>query len=276
MHFPKNLFKAGLGADRIPYGIWTGFANAYAAEIVASTGYDWMLIDGEHAPNDVVSMLAQLQAVAAYSTRPIVRLVSGDPMLIKQVLDIGAQTLMVPMVEDAAQARQVVQGMHYPPRGKRGIGGGLARATRWDGVPDYLPHASDELCLVLQIESKAGVDQADRIAAVDGVDAIFIGPADLSCGLGHPNDPGHPDVQTAIRHVIDVTRRCDKACGILAPNEDDARRYAAWGCSFVAVGIDISLLRRGAIDSLARFGPRTDDGSASPVPASDTAVSRTY
>lgn len=156
MQMPPNRFKAALAGSSTQYGLWAGFATGYAAEIAASTGYDWLLIDGEHAPNTVPSILAQLQAVAPYASAPVVRAVNGDSSLIKQLLDIGVQSLMVPMVETAEQARQLVRAMRYPPHGIRGVGGGLARATRWDGVPDYLATAHEELCLIVQVESKLG------------------------------------------------------------------------------------------------------------------------
>jgi 4-hydroxy-2-oxoheptanedioate aldolase len=266
MNMPHNAFKAALKQSATQYGIWAGFATGYAAEIVATTGYDWMLIDGEHAPNTVPGVLAQLQAVAPYSTAPVVRAVNGDANLIKQLLDIGARTLMIPMVETAEQAAALVRAMRYPPHGIRGVGGGLTRATRWDGVPDYLNTAHEQLCLIVQVESRLGVDNVEAIAAVEGVDAVFIGPADLSIGLGHSGNPGHPQVQERIQHAINATLAAGKACGILAPNEDDARRYQSWGCQFIAVAIDISLLRQNAMATLARY--RT--------PAIEQAPSRTY
>ena len=266
MNMPRNGFKAALAQDATRYGIWAGFASGYAAEIVASLGYDWMLIDGEHAPNTVPSVLNQLQTVAPYATAPVVRAVNGDASLIKQLLDVGAQTLMVPMVETAEQAQALVRAMRYPPHGIRGVGGGLTRATRWDGVEDYLNTAHEELCLIVQVESRLGVENVEAIAAVEGVHAVFIGPADLSIGLGHTGNPGHPDVQERIKHAVDATLAAGKACGILAPNEEDARRYQAWGCRFVAVAIDISLLRQSALATLARYRPT----------AHTTAPSRTY
>ena len=253
MNMPPNAFKAALRKNAPLYGIWSGFATAYAAEIVASTGYDWMLIDGEHAPNTVPSVLSQLQAVAAYDTSPIVRAVSGDANLIKQLLDVGAQTLMIPMVETAEQAQALVRAMRYPPHGTRGVGGGLTRATRWDGVTDYLATAHEQLCLIVQVESRLGVENVEAIASVEGVDAVFIGPADLSIGLGHAGNPAHPEVQSRIQHAVNATRAAGKACGILAPNEDDARRYHAWGCQFIAVAIDICLLRQSAMSQLAHY-----------------------
>jgi 4-hydroxy-2-oxoheptanedioate aldolase len=255
MDLPRNPFKTRLMGSDTLYGLWAGFATGYAAEIAASTGYDWLLIDGEHAPNTVPSILAQLQAVAPYPTAPVVRCVTGDAVLIKQLLDIGVQTLMVPMVETAEQARALVRAMRYPPHGIRGVGGGLARATRWDAVPDYLHTAHRELCLIVQVESRLGSDNVAEIAAVEGVDAVFVGPADLSSGLGHAGNPGHPEVQARIRAAIEATRAAGKVAGILAPQEDDARRYRDWGCQFVAVGIDISLFRQAALANLARYRP---------------------
>ena len=263
MHMPHNGFKAALANDATQYGIWAGFATGYAAEIVASLGYDWMLIDGEHAPNTVPSVLNQLQTVAPYATAPVVRTVNGDANLIKQLLDVGAQTLMIPMVETAEQAQALVRAMRYPPHGIRGVGGGLTRATRWDGVDNYLTTAHEELCLILQVESRLGVENVAAIAAVEGVHAVFIGPADLSIGLGHAGNPGHPEVQERIKHAVDATLAAGKVCGILAPNEDDARRYQAWGCRFIAVAIDISLLRQSALATLARYRPVGENKAAS-------------
>lgn len=253
MHLPTNTFKAALTRSEPLLGVWAGFATAYAAEIVAGIGYDWMLIDGEHAPNTLPSILAQLQAVYPYPTAPIVRAVNDDPALIKQLLDLGAQTLMIPQVETAEQARAIVRAMRYAPAGIRGVGGGLTRATRWDAVPDYLATAHQQLCLIVQVESARGVENAREIAEVDGVDAVFIGPADLSTSLGHAGNPAHPQVQANIRQAIQATRDAGKQCGILAPVEEDARRYLAWGCRFVAIGIDISLLRQAARANLATY-----------------------
>jgi 4-hydroxy-2-oxoheptanedioate aldolase len=263
MQLPRNNFKAALRNAQVGYGIWAGFAGGYATEIVASFGYDWMLIDGEHAPNDVRSIQAQLQSVAPYATQPVVRAVNGDTALIKQLLDIGVQSLMVPMVESAEQARALVRAMRYPPQGIRGIGGGLTRATRWGAVDDYLQKAHEELCLIVQVESAEGVKNAAEIAAVEGVDAVFIGPADLSISLGHPGNAGHPEVQAKIREVLDTVLVAGKACGILAPQEADARRYAQWGCTFIAVGIDISLLRDAALENLRRYKDGEASGAAS-------------
>ncbi|WP_447957116.1 HpcH/HpaI aldolase family protein [Vreelandella sp. EE7] len=253
MQVPANTFKNALATKQPIWGCWAGFATGYATEILASTGFDWLLIDGEHAPNTLPSILAQLQAVAPYSTAPVVRSVNHDPALIKQLLDIGAQTLMVPMVESGEQAAALVRATRYPPYGVRGVGGGVVRATRWDGVDDYLEKAHESLCLIVQIESPQGVEQVEAIAATEGVDAIFIGPADLSVGMGYPGNPGHPDVQRAIEKVVQTVKASGKPVGILAPREDDARRYQALGCQFIAVGVDISLFRQGALETIGLY-----------------------
>ncbi|MBR9924041.1 MAG: HpcH/HpaI aldolase/citrate lyase family protein [Gammaproteobacteria bacterium] len=263
MEMPVNTFKSALAKSDPLWGCWAGFATGYAAEIVASTGFDWLLIDGEHAPNTVATILAQLQAVAPYSAAPVVRSVNQDAALIKQLLDIGVQTLMVPMVESGDQAAALVRATRYPPHGIRGVGGGLVRATRWDGVDDYLDKAHESLCLIVQVESPKGVEQAEAIATTDGVDAVFIGPADLSVGMGYPGNPGHPDVQKAIETVVKTVQAAGKPVGILAPLEDDARRYQALGCQFIAVGIDISLLRQGALATVARYKGQAASQSSS-------------
>lgn len=252
MQLPRNPFKASLTGD-IRYGCWAGFATGYATEILATTGFDWLLIDGEHAPNTVPTILAQLQAVAGYPCAPVVRAVNHDPALIKQLLDIGTQTLMIPMVETAEQAAQLVAATRYPPQGFRGVGGGLTRATRWGEVEDYMTTAHEELCLIVQVESRSGVDNADAIASTPGVDAVFVGPFDLSTDIGHIGSPNHPEVQAMIRHTLDATHAAGKAAGILAPVEADARRYADWGFDFIAVGIDISLLRQAAKETVSRY-----------------------
>lgn len=263
MQMPVNEFKKALASDTTQWGCWAGFATGYAAEIIAGTGFDWLLIDGEHAPNTVPTILAQLQAVMPYQSTPVVRCVNQDPALIKQLLDIGAQTLMVPMVESADQAAALVRATRYPPHGVRGVGGGLVRATRWDGVDDYLSKAHESLCLIVQVESPKGVESAEAIANTEGVDAVFIGPADLSVGMGHPGNPGHPEVQQAIETVIKVAKAAGKPVGILAPLEEDARRYEALGCHFIAVGIDISLLRQSAMTTVARYKKQTTYNASS-------------
>lgn len=260
MHLPVNRFKQRLASGEPQIGLWLGLASAYCAELAANAGFDWLLIDGEHAPNDLRGMLAQLQAVAPYPGEAIIRPVIGDTALIKQVLDIGVQTLLVPMVESAAQAGELVRAMRYPPLGVRGVGSALARASRWNSIPAYLDQADAQMCLLVQIESAEGLAQLDRIAAVEGVDGVFIGPADLSASMGHRGNPGHPDVQAAIEDAIVRIQRAGKAAGILSADEALARRYIELGAAFVAVGVDTTVLMRGLQGLVGKF-----KGEAAPV-----------
>ncbi|MCS8129877.1 4-hydroxy-2-oxoheptanedioate aldolase [Pseudomonas aeruginosa] len=253
MEIPVNAFKQRLQNGQSQIGLWLGLANPYSAELAANAGFDWLLVDGEHAPNDVRSMLAQLQAVAPYPSQAVIRPVEGNTALIKQVLDIGAQTLLVPMVESAGQAQQLVRSVHYPPLGIRGVGSALARASRWNAIPDYLNHADQQMCLLVQIESKEGLANLDAIAAVDGVDGVFIGPADLSAAMGHLGNPGHPEVQTVIEDAIRRITKTGKAAGILGTDETLARRYFELGATFVAIGVDTTVLMRGLRDLVSKF-----------------------
>ncbi|HTB20244.1 MAG TPA: 4-hydroxy-2-oxoheptanedioate aldolase [Bryobacteraceae bacterium] len=254
MEIKTNTFKAALkSGQRAQIGLWLGLADPTCAEICAGAGFDWLLIDGEHAPNDVRSILPQLQAVAPYPVHPIVRPVSGDVQLIKQLLDIGAQTLLVPMVESAEQARLLVAAMRYPPAGIRGVGAALARASQWNRVANYVHDANDQMCLLVQVETRLGLENLDAIAAVEGVDGVFIGPSDLSAALGHLGKPGHADVQQAIENAIQRIRASGRAAGILATDDATARRYLSLGCTFVAVGLDGNLLMRVTTDLAAKF-----------------------
>lgn len=253
MEMPVNTFKQRLRSGEAQIGLWLGLADAYCAELAANAGFDWLLIDGEHAPNDLRTLLGQLQAIAPYPGQPVIRPVIGDTALIKQLLDIGAQTLLVPMVESAAQAGELVRAMHYPPHGVRGVGSALARASRWNSIAGYLDHADEQMCLLVQIESCAGLANLDAIAAVEGVDGVFIGPADLSASMGHRGNPGHPQVQAAIEDAIARIRQAGKAAGILSADETLARRYIELGAAFVAVGVDTTVLTRGLQTLAATF-----------------------
>lgn len=250
---PTNRFKQAMAQRQAQIGLWLGLADAYSAEILAGTGYDWLLVDGEHAPNDLRGMLAQLQAVAPYPSQAVIRPVIGDTALIKQVLDIGAQTLLVPMVETAEQAQQLVNAMQYPPKGIRGVGSALARASRWNTIPGYLDHADEQMCLLVQIENKEGLANLNEIVAVEGVDGVFIGPADLSAAMGHRGNPGHPEVQAAIEDAIARIGKAGKAAGILSADEKLARRYIELGAAFVAVGVDTTVLMRGLQGLVGKF-----------------------
>jgi 4-hydroxy-2-oxoheptanedioate aldolase len=254
MEIKQNTFKAALQrGERAQVGLWLGLVDSICAEICAGAGFDWLLIDGEHAPNDVRSILAQLQAVAPYRAHPIVRPVSGDVQLIKQLLDIGAQTLLVPMVESAGQAKQLVAAMRYPPSGIRGVGAALARASQWNRVTNYLHEANEQMCLLVQVETRLGLENLDAIASVEGVDGVFIGPSDLSAALGHLGQPAHAGVQQAIEDAIRRILAAGRAAGILTTDEAQARHYLSLGCTFVAVGLDGNLLMRATQDLAAKF-----------------------
>jgi 4-hydroxy-2-oxoheptanedioate aldolase len=263
MQLPVNKFKQRLATEQ-QIGLWVGLANPYSAELAANAGFDWLLFDGEHAPNDVRSLLAQLQAVAPYPSSAVVRPVVGDTAMIKQLLDIGAQTLLVPMVDTAEQARELVRAMRYPPLGIRGVGAALARASRWNNIPDYLARADEEMCLLVQIETQTGLANLDEIAAVEGVDGVFIGPADLSASMGHRGNPGHPEVQAVIEDMIGRIRHAGKAAGILIADEKLAKRYLELGCAFVAVGVDTSILMRALTALATRFKTPTATTETTP------------
>ena len=241
-----NVFKQKLRSGEPQIGMWVALANSYTAEICAGAGFDWLLLDGEHAPNDVRSVLGQLQAIAPYPVSPVVRPVAADPNLIKQLLDIGVTTFLVPMVEDAAQAAALVRAMRYPPQGVRGVGSSLARAAQWGRVPHYLRDAGDEMCLLVQIETRKGIDNLDEIARVPGVDGVFIGPSDLAADLGHIGLTTHPDVMKVIDAAIVAIRRAGKSAGILAMDEGVAAGYLDAGVGFIATTTDVGLLARGA------------------------------
>ncbi|KEF34695.1 alpha-dehydro-beta-deoxy-D-glucarate aldolase [Deinococcus sp. RL] len=249
----ENLFKTALARGDTLYGFWLALADPYSAEVCAGAGFDWLVVDGEHAPNDLRSILAQLQALASSPSAPVVRLPVGDPVLIKQTLDIGARNLLIPMVESAAQARELVAATRYPPQGSRGVASALVRASGFGRDAGYLQRANEGVCLLVQVESATGLEVLDDIAAVEGVDGVFIGPADLAASLGHLGQPAHPDVQQAIREAASRIRGAGKVAGILATDEGAARRYLDWGYTFVAVGVDVLLLSRASTELLARF-----------------------
>ena len=241
-----NHFKRALQEKRPQIGLWLGLCSSYSAELLAGAGFDWLLIDGEHAPNNVQTVLGQLQAVAPYPSRPVVRPPWNDAVIIKQLLDVGAQTLLIPMIQNAEQARDAVRATRYPPHGVRGVGSALARAWRWNRVPDYLQQADEQMCVLVQIETREAVKNLDAILQVEGVDGVFIGPADLSADMGFAGNPQHPEVQRTIDDAIARIRAAGKAPGILMANKALAQRYLEAGALFVAVGVDTTLLARAA------------------------------
>lgn len=254
MQIPQNRFLAALREKRPQIGLWIGLADPNAAEAMAATGFDWLVLDGEHAPNDPRTVLAQLRAVAPYPVHPVVRPVQGDVALIKQYLDVGAQTLLVPMIDTPEQAARMVRAMRYPPEGIRGMGAALARASRWNQVDDYVQWADEQMCLLVQAETVAAMARLADIARVEGVDGIFFGPADLSASMGLRGQTGHPDVQRAILDGIDTVRAAGKAPGVLTADRALAQRYLDAGALFVAVGADTTLLVQAARALAGAFG----------------------
>jgi 4-hydroxy-2-oxoheptanedioate aldolase len=253
MTTPTNPFKAALAQGRPQIGLWLSMAEPYLAEVSATAGFDWLLIDGEHAPNDVRSTLAALQAVAPYRSQPVVRALDGDVARIKQLLDIGAQNLLVPMVDTAEQARALVAATRYPPQGIRGVGSAVARASRWSARTDYLDVADGEVCLLVQAETVTALANLEAICAVEGVDGVFIGPADLAASMGHRGKPGHPEVQAAIEGAMRTIIGSSKAAGTLTSEPVLARRYLEIGCRFVATGVDVLLYANAARKLAASF-----------------------
>lgn len=241
MPAPLNRLKHRLAAGETLYGCWIGMADAYAAEMAATCGFDWLLIDGEHAPNDLRSALAQLAVIDPSTSLPVVRLRDDDPAGIKQVLDAGAQSLLIPMIESAEQAEACVRATRYPPEGIRGVGSSLARASRFSAIPDYLKTANDQICLILQIESRAGLAALDEILALPGVDCVFIGPADLAADMGHLGNANHPDVRSAVMDAIRRITASGKAAGMLSTEDPFIAECQQAGARFVGVGIDVLL-----------------------------------
>jgi 4-hydroxy-2-oxoheptanedioate aldolase len=253
MELSTNLFKQALRQGKPQIGLWVGLADSYVTELLATTGFDCLVIDAEHAPNDPRSVLPQLQAMAPYKAHPIVRPACGKVELIKQYLDIGAQTLIIPMVESAEQAREMVSAMRYPPRGMRGVGTAMARASRWNQIKDYLPRCDDEMCLFVQVESVNAMADLEAIAAVEGVDGVFFGPADLAASMGLLGQPADPKVQAAVLKGITTVKSAGKVAGTLTADRSLARRYLEQGALFVAVGADATLLVKAATELAAEF-----------------------
>ncbi|MBF6618231.1 MAG: 4-hydroxy-2-oxoheptanedioate aldolase [Candidimonas sp.] len=249
-----NTFKLALARGESQIGLWLAMADSYSAQMLGGAGFDWLLIDGEHAPNTLPSILAQLQALAQYPTHAVVRAAWNDPVEIKRLLDIGVVNLLVPMVQDAKEAAMAVAATRYPPQGIRGVGAALARASEWNRNADYLASAADGMCVLVQAETRRALANLDDICKVDGVDGVFIGPADLAADMGYLGKPGHPDVQQAIEEGIARIRSHGKAAGILTSDEPTAKHYIELGATFTAVGADTTLLIRSAEALATRFG----------------------
>jgi 4-hydroxy-2-oxoheptanedioate aldolase len=252
MDLPRNKFKQGLVEGRQQLGLWSVLTTAYSAEIIAGSGYDWVLIDTEHSPSGVEGVLPQLQAMAPYDVSPVVRAAWNDTVLLKRYLDIGAQSLLIPFVQSADEARAAVAAVRYPPGGVRGIST-FTRANRFGRVKDYARRASEEICLLVQVETRTAVDVVEEIARVDGVDGVFIGPGDLAASLGHLGHPGHEEVMAVVESTMRRIAACGKPPGFLSPDPVIARRAIAAGSLFTAIGVDGAILARGSERLLEQF-----------------------
>lgn len=240
MPAPVNKFKKALQDGRPQIGCWVGMANAYAAEISATAGFDWLLVDGEHAPNDLRSILEQVRVIEASDSFAAARLPVGETWMVKQYLDAGVQTLVVPMIETGEEAAAMARAVRYPPHGVRGVGSALARASRFAAIPDYLQTADDEICLIVQVENRAGIAALDDILATD-VDGVFIGPSDLAADMGHIGQASHPEVKATVLYAIERIVAAGKIAGILTTDPDMQRKCYELGATFIATEIDVTL-----------------------------------
>ena len=257
MPVPHNPFKAAITKGQLQLGCWLGLADPYIAEISAGAGFDWLLIDGEHAPNDLRSITAQLQVIGARGSHAMVRPPIGETWIIKQLLDAGAQSLLIPMVESGPQAQQLVDAVTYPPHGVRGIGSALARASDFAAIGDYLTSAREEICLLAQVENRKGMTALNDILAVEGLDGVLIGPSDLAADMGFIGEPGRVEVKAA---VLEATKRIvngGKAAGILTLDQELQAQCRDLGATFIATEIDVKLfaqnMRASAADAAKRF-----------------------
>ena len=252
MDFPKNTFKAAIAEGRLQLGLWSAIRDPAVSEMLAGCGFDWIVLDCEHSPRDVPEVLAGLQAMAPYPVQPVVRVRSLDVAEIKKMLDVGAQTILVPFVQNAEEARLAAAAVTYPPAGLRGVAGAV-RANRFGAIPEYFDRAREEICLIVQVETREALENIEEIAAAEGIDGIFIGPSDLAASLGHPGDPRHPEVKAAISDAIRRVRAAGKPAGFLSPDGELLDAALGAGCVFAAVDIDIVALRRIASDRLAEY-----------------------
>ncbi|UOM33478.1 HpcH/HpaI aldolase/citrate lyase family protein [Acuticoccus sp. I52.16.1] len=246
MDLRRNKFKAAIQRGERQIGLWCSMSDSSVAEMLAGCGYDWLLFDTEHAALDPISVLPLLQAVASYPVTPIVRPTSLNVAEIKKLLDCGAQTLLVPQIQNAEEAKLAAASVAYPPHGIRGVAG-LTRATGFGAIEGYAAAARDDICLLLQVETKSALDELDAICAVDGVDGIFIGPADLAASLGHPENPQHPEVKAAVLDAVKRIKAAGKPAGFLSLSQEWNREIDEAGSLFTAVDVDIAILRQGAL-----------------------------
>jgi 4-hydroxy-2-oxoheptanedioate aldolase len=251
-HLPRNAFKQALAKQERQVGLWCGLAHPIAAEILAGAGFDWVVIDGEHAPNDITTLLPQLQAMRAGTAEPVFRVPWNDMVIIKRALDVGARSLLIPFVQNAEEARKAVAATRYPPLGIRGVSV-APRANDYGRVQNYHRNAHLDTCVLVQLETKDALKEIEAVAAVEGVDGIFIGPSDLAAAFGQLGNPKHPDVQAAIKDAAQRIRAAGKSAGFLTGNPDDAAAMFDLGFNFTAVGSDVGLLARTAEATAARF-----------------------
>ena len=252
MELSQNGFKRALKAGKPQIGLWSSLSSNYSVEVIAGAGFDWILLDTEHSPADLENLLTQLQAAAPYPAHPVVRVPWNDMVTMKRVLDIGAQSLLVPYVSTDEEASKAVSYTRYPPAGVRGVAG-TTRATRFGRIKDYARRAHEEICVLVQVETQAALDNIDAICAVEGIDGVFIGPADLHASMGFPGEIANPKVKPLIDEAIRRIRKRGCAPGILTPSEADARHWLECGALFVAVGADVGILARGAEALAAKF-----------------------
>ena len=266
MDLPLNKFKRAMTCGEPQFGAFLGLPGGSVAEIMAAAGFDWLLIDHEHAPFELSDILAHLQAMAPYDLAPIVRPVDDNPSLLKKFLDIGVQTFLLPMVDTPEQARAIVRSLRYPPAGTRGLGTALARAAGWGQVSDYLHKANDEICLLVQVETTEALRNLSQILQVEGVDGVFIGPSDLSASMGHVGNPSHPEVVKAISAALEAIAAAGKYAGLFCLEPALVETYRASGANFVGVGVDTMILGQGAGSLAQSFtrnsGPQGGSSSA--------------
>lgn len=263
LHLNPTLRDVLAATERPLFGGWICLGSPVSAEIMAGSGLDWVLIDMEHAPNGLESVLAQLYAVSAYRSTPVVRVPVGDAVIIKQVLDLGAQTILVPMISTADQARSVVEAAHYPPSGRRGVGSALARSARWNRVDGYLAQGAEHVSVFVQIETAEGVENARAIAETPGIDGVFVGPSDLAASMGLLGQQSHPDVVAAVTRAFADVLAAGKPVGVNAFVPEQAQSYVESGAQFLLVGADVALLARGSEALADRFISSSDRASTS-------------
>lgn len=251
MSYP-NRFRQRLLSGETLIGSWCSLANPITTEVLGLAGFDWLVLDGEHAPNDITTFVPQLMALKGSSSAAVVRPPCNEPIIIKRLLDIGFYNFLIPFVESEEEAMQAVASTRYPPAGIRGVSVSH-RSNMYGTVPDYNLDINNNVSVLVQIESQQGVDNLDSIAQVDGVDGIFVGPGDLSAALGYLGQPAHPEVLKVIQHIFARAKAAGKPSGILAPVEADARRYLEWGATFVAVGSDLGVFRNATQALCDRF-----------------------